>query len=93
MKECYGLDIPVKGKPKWIHENPYEYIRKLKYSLIDDFFHYKNYWREEDKSIPVIEHFIGDNFYMVFYEPKKQPQNFNKIGSGILNAMFYGYSQ
>ena len=50
-KMCYGLDIPVEGKPRWIYENPYRYIEKLGCKPVDDYFGYNSYDEDEDIEI------------------------------------------
>lgn len=80
MKECYGLDIPIKGKPKWIYENPYNYIEKLGYQPIEDMFDV-GYVLGPDEHLFL--HHTNSKYFLLFYAKSKAK---NDLADRFCNA-------
>lgn len=88
---CYGLDIPVEGKPRWIYENPYTYIEKLGCKPVNDYFGYHSF--DEDEGIEIqdplfVNELQGMDYNLMFYNPTgynfENPKN--KIASAFCHA-------
>lgn len=99
-RKCYGLDIPVEGKPKWIYENPYTYIKKLGCKPVDDYFGYRSF--DEDGGIALenpelIFKMNGVDYNMMFYSPggerwwSSKNTVKNRLASAFCNAYVYEY--
>ena len=89
-KKCYGLDIPIKGKPKWVYENPYTYIERLGCKPIDDYF--LNRYMEEEAPLdnPIfIDGPYGDYNIMVYNAAGEETLSSNKV-KNILASCFCG---
>ena len=98
-KKCYGLDIPVKGKPKWIYENPYRYVEKQGCKPVNDYFGFQGF--DEDEGIalrnPLFIFEMDDiDYNMMFYSPNGERRwdskatIKNKLASAFCNAYFSG---
>ena len=96
-KKCYGLDIPINGKPRWIYENPYMYIEKLGCKPVDDYFGFQSF--DEDEGIALrnpllIFEMNGIDYNMLFYSPSgerwwdSKVTIKNKLASAFCNAYF-----
>ncbi len=96
-KKCYGLDIPIKGKPHYIYENPYRYIEKLGYKPVNDYFGFQS--SDEDEGIalrnPLFIFGMDDiDYNMMFYSPSGERwwnskiTIKNKLASAFCNAYF-----
>ena len=94
-KRCYGLDIPVEGKPRWIYENPYTYIEKQGCKPIDDYF--LNRYMEEEAPLdnPVFIDGPYGSYNVMMYSPSGETTREgikNKIASCFCCAFIYGTS-
>ena len=96
-KPCYGLDIPVEGKPKWIYENPYRYIEKLGCEPVEDYF-LARYMEEEaplDNPLFIDGPYGGYNVIVYSVTGEKSSssgQAKNVLASCFCGAFIYGAS-
>lgn len=95
MKKCYGLDIPVKSKPRWIYIDPYTYVEKLNCKPIDDYF--LNHYMDEDEALgnPIFIDGPYNGYNIMMYSPSGEVTYKgikNKVASCFCGAFIYGAS-
>lgn len=91
-KKCYGLDIPVEGKPKWVYENPYRYVEKQGCKPVDDYFGYNSFSEDEDIAIEdplFINKMQTLDYNLMFYNPTGF--NFGNPKNRLASAFCHAY--